>query len=64
VKRCPGCTREVLSAYRGEVIAVGKGEIASVTKDGDVVGRCSCGRRVVWERERPGIRKPPAITTG
>lgn len=61
IKRCAACTREVLSAYRGEVTAVGKGEIISVTKDGDVVGRCYCGRRVVWERDR---KRPPKVTTG
>jgi hypothetical protein len=51
----------VLSAYRGEVTPVGKGEIASVTKEGDVVGRCACGRRVVWERIR---KQAPRISTG
>lgn len=50
-KRCPVCHREVLSAFRGEVTAVGKGEIASVSKEGHVIGRCECGKRVVWERE-------------
>ncbi len=61
IKRCGGCEREVLSAYRGEVTAVGPGEIQSVTKDGDVIGRCACGRRVVWERER---KRRPVMTTG
>lgn len=50
-KRCPVCFREVLSAYRGEVAAVGKGEIQSVTGEGHVIGKCECGRRVIWERE-------------
>lgn len=64
LKRCQGCTREVLSAHRGEVTAVGQGEIISVTRDGDVVGRCQCGRRVVWERERPRAKPAVKITTG
>lgn len=51
-KRCPTCHREVLSAYRGEVSAVGKASILSVTREGNVVGICVCGKRVVWERER------------
>lgn len=50
-KRCGTCHREVLSAHRGEVTAVGKGEILSVARNGDIVGKCECGRRVVWERE-------------
>lgn len=50
-KHCPVCHRQVLSAYRGEVTAAGKGEIVSVSRDGDVVGVCECGKRVVWERE-------------
>lgn len=64
IKRCAGCTREVLSTYQGAVTPIGKGEIASVAANGDVVGRCQCGRRVVWLRDRPKVRKPPAITTG
>jgi endogenous inhibitor of DNA gyrase (YacG/DUF329 family) len=57
VKRCPTCYADVLSAYRGEVTAIGLGEIVSVTKDGHVVGKCGrCFKRVVWTREvsRPG----------
>jgi hypothetical protein len=50
-KRCAVCHREVLSAYRGEVTAVGKGEIVSVARDGTVIGKCSCGKCVTWERE-------------
>ena len=50
-KCCPICGRQVLSAFRGEVTAVGKGEILSVSAQGDVVGRCDCGKRVVWERD-------------
>lgn len=64
IKRCEGCTREVLSAYRGEVTPVGSGEIASVAANGDVVGRCQCGRRVVFLRDRPKVRKAPSIRTG
>lgn len=50
-KCCAVCRRQVLSAFRGEVTAVGKGEILSVAANGDVVGKCECGKRVVWERE-------------
>lgn len=50
-KHCPVCWREVLSAHRGEVTAVGKSEILSVAPNGDIVGRCECGKSVVWERE-------------
>lgn len=56
-KRCTTCKREVLSAFRGEVTAVGKGEIQSVAPNGDIVGKCECGRRVIWVRER--ARPPP-----
>lgn len=51
-KRCRLCQREVLSAYRGEVSAVGKSEILKVDRDGNVHGKCVCGSAVVWERER------------
>lgn len=51
IKRCGRCTREVLSAYRGAVIAVGKGVLEKVEPNGDVVGRCCCGSAVVWTRE-------------
>jgi uncharacterized protein with PIN domain len=52
MKRCPVCHRDVLSAYRGEVTAVGTGQILSVAKDGSVIGECGgCGKRVVWGRE-------------
>lgn len=51
IKRCRTCQREVLSAYRGTVTAVGQGEIEKVEPDGTIVGRCSCGTRVVWHRE-------------
>lgn len=64
VKRCSGCEREVLSAHRGEVTPAGSGTIVSVSMAGDVVGRCYCGRRVVWQRELPHVRQPPAIRTG
>lgn len=64
IKRCAGCTREVLSAYKGEVTAVGQGVIVSVTREGDVIGLCACSRRVVWYRDRPGVRPGPSITTG
>lgn len=50
-RTCRVCHRRVLSAYRGEVTAVGKAEIQSVTADGAVVGKCECGARTVWERE-------------
>jgi endogenous inhibitor of DNA gyrase (YacG/DUF329 family) len=59
---CPVCGRQVLSVFRGEVTAVGKGEILSVTREGDVVGGCECGKRVVWKREIP--RSSPTITSG
>lgn len=52
MKRCQTCHREVLSAYRGEVSAVGKGEILKVDRDGNVHGKCPCGASVVWTRER------------
>lgn len=56
-KSCPVCRRQVLSAYRGEVTAVGKGEIQSVTREGHIIGQCECGKRVVWEREpAPRVR--------
>lgn len=55
IKRCRTCQREVLSAYRGEVTAVGQGQILSVARDGSVIGQCCCGGRVVWERE---IQRP------
>lgn len=51
MKHCPVCHRPVLSAYRGEVTAVGRSEIVSVSRDGSVVGLCECGKRVVWGRE-------------
>lgn len=51
-KRCTVCHREVLSAYRGEVSAVGKSEILKVDRGGNVHGKCVCGSAVVWERER------------
>jgi hypothetical protein len=41
----------VLSAYRGAVTAVGKGEIERVEPNGDIVGRCECGMAVTWTRE-------------
>lgn len=50
-KHCRVCHRRVLSAYRGEVTAVGKSEIQSVAANGDVIGLCECGARAVWERE-------------
>lgn len=50
-RTCPTCHRPVLSAFRGEVTAVGKGEIQSVTREGSIIGKCECGKRVVWERE-------------
>jgi hypothetical protein len=55
-----GCTREVLSAFKGEVTAVGKGTIERVTRGGDVVGRCACGRTVTWMRALP----PPSVSVG
>lgn len=64
VKRCRGCEREVLSAYRGVVTAAGKGNIEKVEANGDVVGRCACGRPVVWERERSRPKPPPRVTVG
>jgi uncharacterized protein with PIN domain len=52
MKRCPVCHRDVLSAYRGEVTAVGQGRILSVSRTGEIIGECGgCGRRVIWERE-------------
>jgi hypothetical protein len=51
IKRCPVCHRDVLSAFRGEVTAVGKGEIQSVSREGHVIGKCACGKHVVWEGE-------------
>lgn len=56
VKRCPVCFAEVLSAYRGEVTAVGRSEILSVDRDGNIHGKCECGKSVVWERVRPAPR--------
>jgi hypothetical protein len=50
-KKCPTCWAPVLSAYRGEVTAVGKSEILSVTREGHIIGKCNCGKQVVWERE-------------
>lgn len=50
-KRCPVCHRNVLSAHRGEVTAVGKSEILSVTREGNVVGMCQCGGKVTWTRD-------------
>lgn len=50
-KRCSACYREVLSAHRGAVTAVGKGAIEEIRSNGDVVAKCECGRRVEWERE-------------
>jgi hypothetical protein len=64
VKRCRGCEREVLSSDKGEVTAVGKGEIERVRSNGDVVGRCYCGRPVVWERERVRPKPPPRLSVG
>lgn len=60
IKRCGVCYREVLSAYKGAVTAIGKGEIAKVESTGDVVGRCECGSSVVWRREI----KRTTLTTG
>lgn len=57
IKRCQGCYSEVLSSYRGEVTAVGKGEIERVARGGDVIGRCECGRTVTWRRALP----PPSV---
>ncbi len=55
---CPVCGRQVLSAFRGEVTAVGKGQILSVTRKADVVGKCGeCGNHVVWKRE---VSRPEA----
>lgn len=51
IKRCRTCQREVLSAYRGAVTAVGQGTLEKVEPNGDVVGRCCCGTAVVWTRE-------------
>lgn len=54
MKYCTSCYCPVLSAHRGEVTAVGKGEIQSVAADGAVIGKCgACGKRVVWERAAP-----------
>jgi len=64
VKRCQGCDREVLSAYRGAVTAVGKGEIEKVERNGDVIGRCACGRPVVWQRQLAHAKPTPTIRTG
>lgn len=64
IKRCRGCEREVLSSNKGEVTAVGKGQIEKVKSNGDVVGRCCCGRPVVWERERARPKPPPRVTAG
>lgn len=51
-KHCPVCHRQVLSAYRGEVTAVGKSDLERVKANGDVVGRCGdCGAAVTWIRE-------------
>jgi hypothetical protein len=50
-KRCPVCHRDVLSAHRGEITAVGRAEIAKVARDGSVIGRCECGAQTTWERE-------------
>jgi hypothetical protein len=55
-RRCPVCYRDVLSAYRGEVTAVGKATILSVARDGSVIGACECGCRVVWERDASSVR--------
>jgi uncharacterized protein with PIN domain len=50
-KHCPVCHRRVLSAYRGEVTAVGKSEIERVKANGDVAASCECGATVTWTRE-------------
>ena len=50
IKRC-GCSREVLSAFRGIVTPATDGTIERVEANGDVVGRCECGRTVTWRRE-------------
>ena len=56
IRRCR-CGREVLSAYRGAVTAVGQGVLEKVEPNGDVIGRCGdCGGRVVWAREVPRPR--------
>lgn len=64
IKRCQTCSSPVLSAYRGAVTAVGKGMIEKVESNGDVVGRCFCGSRVVWEREWPRVRPGPRVIAG
>lgn len=51
IKRCGRCTREVLSAYRGAVTAVGKGVLEKVEPNGDIIGRCECGTAVTWTRD-------------
>lgn len=50
-KHCPVCHRQVLSAFRGEVTAVGRSEIERVKANGDVGARCECGAAVTWTRE-------------
>lgn len=49
-KHCPVCHRQVLSAYRGEVTAVGKSVILSATRR-ETIAQCECGKRVSWEWE-------------
>lgn len=51
-KFCPVCHRQVLSAFKGEVTAVGKSELLSTNlMEGYAIGQCECGKRVRWDRE-------------
>lgn len=55
-KRCPQCQREVLSAFRGDVSAVGRAEIVRVDRAGDIYAACECGKTVIWERQPTASR--------
>lgn len=56
LKRCHACQQEVLSAHRGVVTAVGQGVLEKVEANGDIIGRCRCGRTVTWVRALPAAR--------
>lgn len=50
-RKCHVCWRDAISAHNGEVTAVGRAEIESVSKEGHIRVRCECGAPVVWQRE-------------
>lgn len=61
-KRCLTCNRPVLTFHRGVVSPAQEARVEKVEANGDVVGLCRCGRRVVWLKARH--RTAPIITTG